>query len=255
MQGSADLAVLPDAPGAFPGAAAALGAAGLGTIAASVAAMMSGRAAPAVLPVSLVLSGLMAALVLRGLPQHPFPSFGPANAVTALRGAMTAFAAAMVLASGQFLPGAGGPAVWTVLAVAGLALALDGADGWLARRSGMASEFGARFDMEVDAALILVLSAAALMLGKAGPWVLAIGAIRYAFVAAQMAEPRLAAGLPASFRRKAVCVLQVAALCIAALPPVPPALSAPLAALALAALVWSFAVDIRWLLWHGASHG
>ena len=36
--------------------------------------------------------------------------------------------------------------------------ALDGVDGWLARRSGIASAFGARFDMEIDALLILVLA-------------------------------------------------------------------------------------------------
>ena len=37
---------------------------------------------------------------------------------------------------------------------------LDGADGWLARRSGVSSAFGARFDGEVDAFLILALSVA-----------------------------------------------------------------------------------------------
>ena len=41
------------------------------------------------------------------------------------------------------------------------ALALDGVDGQVARRTGTASELGARFDMEVDAFLILVLSVAA----------------------------------------------------------------------------------------------
>jgi multidrug efflux pump subunit AcrA (membrane-fusion protein) len=35
---------------------------------------------------------------------------------------------------------------------------LDGVDGWLARRHEIASRFGARFDMEVDALLILALS-------------------------------------------------------------------------------------------------
>jgi phosphatidylglycerophosphate synthase len=37
-------------------------------------------------------------------------------------------------------------------------LALDGLDGWLARRFGLASAYGARFDMEVDGFLILVLA-------------------------------------------------------------------------------------------------
>ncbi len=39
------------------------------------------------------------------------------------------------------------------------ALALDAVDGWIARRTHTVSELGARFDMEVDAFLLLVLSA------------------------------------------------------------------------------------------------
>ena len=35
-------------------------------------------------------------------------------------------------------------------------VALDGVDGWIARRIGRTTVFGARFDMEVDAALMLV---------------------------------------------------------------------------------------------------
>ena len=49
--------------------------------------------------------------------------------------------------------------------------------------------FGARFDMEVDAFLILVLSA--YLADTLGPWVLAIGAMRYVFV---VAAGRLCAG-------------------------------------------------------------
>ena len=41
-----------------------------------------------------------------------------------------------------------------------LLLALDGLDGWAARRQGLVSAFGARFDMEVDALLILALAGA-----------------------------------------------------------------------------------------------
>ena len=39
-----------------------------------------------------------------------------------------------------------------------MALLLDAVDGGVARRTGTVSGFGARFDMEVDAFLILVLS-------------------------------------------------------------------------------------------------
>ena len=42
--------------------------------------------------------------------------------------------------------------------LASVALILDGVDGKVARRTRNASAFGARFDMEVDAFLILVFS-------------------------------------------------------------------------------------------------
>ena len=52
---------------------------------------------------------------------------------------------------------------------------------------GTTSPLGARFDMEVDAFLILVLS---VYVGRTiGAWVLAIGVARYAFVAARVAGP------------------------------------------------------------------
>jgi phosphatidylglycerophosphate synthase len=144
---------------------------------------------------------------------------------------------------------------WGALALALVALALDGADGWMARRRGQESAWGARFDMEADAALILVLSALALAGGKAGAWVLALGLMRYGFVAAGWLRPRLTAELPPSFRRKTVCVLQVAALAALLAPVVEPPVSTALAAVALAFLVWSFAVDVLWLERHGRAGG
>ena len=66
--------------------------------------------------------------------------------------------------------------------LAAVALALDAVDGWVARRTGTVSELGARFDMEADAFLILVLSG--FVADSLGGWVLAIGLMRYAFVAA-----------------------------------------------------------------------
>ena len=88
-------------------------------------------------------------------------------------------------------PLAGGAAPWAVFAVAALALALDGIDGWLARREGLTSGFGARFDMEVDSALALILALNAWAAGTAGAIVLLIGLPRYAFAAAALAFPWL----------------------------------------------------------------
>lgn len=193
-------------------------------------------------------AGLLGAflLVIRGLAFHHHASFGPANTVTAVRAAMVSLVAAAVLFAEMHRADA--VLHWGLAGLAGVALALDGVDGYLARRFRQESELGARFDMEVDAFLILCLSAAAWHLGKAGPWVLLIGLMRYGFVLAQYAEPRLAAPLPPSFRRKLVCVVQVAALCMLLLPVITVPLSVWIAALALAALTWSFAVDTACLL-------
>ncbi|WP_208982784.1 CDP-alcohol phosphatidyltransferase family protein [Pannonibacter phragmitetus] len=185
-------------------------------------------------------------LVLRGLVHHQFHKFGAANTVTAIRAAMVSLVAAVVLFAEMHR--AGVEVHWALAGLAGLALALDGLDGYLARRLHQESDLGARFDMEVDAFLILCLSAAVWQLDKAGPWVLLIGLMRYGFVLAQFAEPRLAAPLPPSFRRKLVCVGQVAALCVLLLPVVTAPLSVWIAAVALAALAWSFAVDTAYLL-------
>lgn len=182
------------------------------------------------------------ALVLDRVPvAHPHARFGLANTITLARAAGTALLAGFALA-----PEAIGN-VWALVAAVGMLLVLDGIDGPVARRQGLASAFGARFDMEVDAGLILTLSALAAALDKAGPWVLAIGLMRYAFVLAGRLDPALARPLPPSRRRAAVCGLQVAALGLALAPPVAPPASDAVAAAALAALAWSFAVDLAWL--------
>lgn len=198
---------------------------------------------------------LVAAIFLaafRRLATHPHRAFGYANGVTAVRAAMTGFVAAAVLFADAF--GARPDLDWTVAGVVLAALALDGVDGYLARRFGHASAFGARFDMEVDAFLILVLSLAAALSGKAGFWVLAIGAMRYLFVAAQRFVPALNGELPPSFRRKFVCVLQVTGLGLLVLPVLRPPVSTGIALLLLAALAASFAADIVHLLTRAGPH-
>jgi len=141
------------------------------------------------------------------------------------------------------------PNVATSAAAASVVVsALDGVDGWLARRHQIASRFGARFDMEIDALLILVLAILVTEFEKAGPWVILSGLLRYIFVGAGKYWPRLRAPLFASRRRQAVCVVQILALTLAIVPAIQPPLSAAMAAVALAALAWSFLIDTRWLL-------
>ncbi len=174
--------------------------------------------------------------------------FGAGNWVTAAR----AVYAACLLGYGVWALTAGylpGPTLrwfWVVGALG--ALALDGVDGCLARRLRQESAFGARFDMETDAATVLGLSLLVWLCDQAGPWVLAIGLMRYIFVGGSWVWPALAAPLPPRKRRQAICVAQIAALILAVVPSVPSELASPLCLAAFAVLVYSFAVDAAWLL-------
>ena len=172
---------------------------------------------------------------------HPFARVGPANLVTGTRALLVALLAAVALEP------AGGALGWWLVGTATVAASLDLADGWLARRTQLASAFGARFDMEVDALLILVLSVLVWRAGLTGAWVLASGLLRYAFVAAALALPWLTRALPPSRRRQTICVVQMAALIAALAPVVPPPAAVALAAASLALLTWSFWRDVAWL--------
>ena len=109
---------------------------------------------------------------------HPFARFGAANQITTIRAMLVALIAAL-FGEPRF------PIVATGAAIASLlAIALDGVDGWLARRQRIASDFGARFDMEIDALLVLVLAILVSQFEKAGAWVIVSGLLRYIFVGA-----------------------------------------------------------------------
>jgi phosphatidylglycerophosphate synthase len=174
-------------------------------------------------------------------------AFGAANSVTLVRAALTVLLVALLGTAPTPTLG------WLVVGLGSTGVLLDGVDGALARRRNEASSFGARFDMETDALLILVLAALVWQHGKAGPWILAAGLLRYAFVAASSALPWFGAALPSSRRRQAVCVVQIVSLLGALVPLVVPPWSAALALAGLAALVWSFAVDVVWLARHARS--
>ncbi|MFE2941676.1 CDP-alcohol phosphatidyltransferase family protein [Streptomyces sp. NPDC059255] len=167
-------------------------------------------------------------------------SFGPANGVTLARATLVGGVTALVADSLTR------PAPVTLLAaLTTVALVLDAVDGQVARRTGCVSSLGARFDMEVDAFLILVLSAYVAL--SLGPWVLLIGAMRYVFVAAARVLPWLSGALPPSMARKTVAALQGIALLVATAGVLPYLPELAVVLLALALLTWSFARDIVWL--------
>ncbi|CAM5466404.1 Phosphatidylglycerophosphate synthase OS=Streptomyces albaduncus OX=68172 GN=FHS32_003188 PE=3 SV=1 [Streptomyces griseoloalbus] len=117
------------------------------------------------------------AVLSRALHRARSRSFGPANRVTLGRATLVGGVTALVADSFQ-----DSPPVSLFVGLTAVALILDGVDGKVARRTGTSTALGARFDMEVDAFLILVLSVYVSM--AMGPWVLLIGAMRYVFVAA-----------------------------------------------------------------------
>jgi phosphatidylglycerophosphate synthase len=190
------------------------------------------------------LTALLAWGLTRGPGGPASTGLGAANRMTLLRATLVLPVAALVLQAGALDAGAR----WWIIVMATVALVLDGVDGSVARRTGTSSSFGARFDMELDAFLILALSALVWRSGHAGPWVLLIGALRYLFVAAGLVWPPLTRELPPSRRRQTVCVVQGVALLVCLGPFVPPSVAVAVAATALAALVYSFGVDVRWLV-------
>ena len=157
--------------------------------------------------------------------------FGAANVLTASR--LVGIAA---------LPWA---AAWNSLGVAALALllvALDGVDGWLARRLGLESEFGEYFDKEADAFLTLVLCLLLYAEGRLGAWIVVPGLLRYGFVLFLM----LARPPAAKERRTASARWIYAGMMVALITSFTPfpLVYRPLAALMTILLLYSFAAAL-----------
>ncbi len=192
-------------------------------------------------------AGLLFA-VERGLAAHPHPRLGTANRITLVRGAIACLFAARAIEPAPL----GAPERWLLAAIAVAALMLDGADGWAARRQGLASAFGARFDLEVDAFAILVLAITVVKAQAAPYWVLAIGGMRYFYLAAALPFPLLRRPLPprriADRRRKTIAAIQSVGLTIALVPATLGGWAALVCAAALGLLAYSFVADVVILL-------
>ena len=185
-------------------------------------------------------TGVGAAVLLdRGLRAAGEP-IGAANRVTLARAIVVGNVTALVVQSMS------GPVPTALLVALGtVALVLDAVDGAVARRTGSVSALGARFDMEVDAFLILVLSVHAV--DVVGAWVLVIGAARYVFVAAGAIWPWLTGPLPPRYWRKVVAAVQGIVLVVIAGQVLQPSVATALALAAGGLLLESFGRDVRWL--------
>jgi phosphatidylglycerophosphate synthase len=179
---------------------------------------------------------------------HPFPRVGVANRITLARAGVACLIAGRTL---DPLPLATQER-WMLVAIAGAALLLDGTDGWAARRQGLTSAFGARFDMEVDAFAIAVLAITAVNAAVIPWWGLAIGAMRYLYLGAGQVFPILRRPPPpctfADRRRKTIAVAQSLALLCSLAPATPASWAAVICGLALGLLAYSFSADIVMLL-------
>jgi phosphatidylglycerophosphate synthase len=196
-------------------------------------------AAPAAHALSVLGYLAAAATAAAYMRQHyPYADLGLCNLVTLGRLLLTSALLAPLTAPG---------AVWGIVAVASIALTLDGIDGWLARREARESAFGARFDMEVDTALGMILALNAWAAGIAGPLVLLLGLPRYLFALAAWLWPWLDRPLPDRYGRKVVCVAQIAALIALQLPALSGAAGMAIVTVTLVALGWSFGRDVLWL--------
>ncbi len=169
----------------------------------------------------------------------PGGRFGPANAVSLLR-----------LCGVFFMP-------WLApgqIPYAGLILlALDGVDGWIARRTGLSGEFGEFFDKESDAFFMLMLCLLLYRLPEGfGPWILLPGLLRYLFVLfVKFAKP------PELKERRTAkagwisVVMTLTLLCAFAAYPGYLAYCRPLAALMTLVLAYSFAESLQ-LMYRGS---
>ena len=183
----------------------------------------------------------MATALERGLARGPGERMGPASWVTLARATLAVGVAA--LAADSF---AHDTPVALLVTLAAVALGLDAVDGWVARRTGMATALGARFDGEVDAFLILALSV--YVAPACGAWVLAIGAARYLFLAGEWLLPWMRAPLPPRRWRKVVAATQGVVLTVAAAGFLPLAFTQALLVAALALLTASMG-QCTWWLW------
>jgi phosphatidylglycerophosphate synthase len=186
---------------------------------------------------------VLCTVLSRGLRQAGSDALGPADRVTLTRATLVGGVTALAVDSIERpVP------VGVLVTLASVALVLDAVDGKVARHTGTVSALGARFDMEVDAFLVLVLSA--YVTRSLGGWVLVIGLMRYAFVAVSWVLPWMRGSLPARYWRKVVAAVQGVVLTIAAAGVVPRPLMALLVLAALGLLVESFGRDVGYLWQH-----
>jgi phosphatidylglycerophosphate synthase len=168
------------------------------------------------------------------------PSLGPANLITLARSLLIGGVVALVVT--------GLPDGWTdsqralAVVLAAVAVVLDGVDGQVARRTRTSSAFGARFDVEIDSVLALVV--ALWLAWTLSPLALVIGFARYLYLAAARIWHWLNLPLPPRLSRKVIGLSGSIALIFAMARLVPDPAAIAILAVATVAVVHSFGRDI-----------
>jgi phosphatidylglycerophosphate synthase len=182
-------------------------------------------------------------LLSRGLQRSGVSMLGPADLVTLLRSVLVGGVAALVVDSFvRPVP------VLPLITLSVVALVLDGVDGRVARHTGTVSAVGARFDMEVDSVLVLLLSV--VVARPLGPWVLAIGSVRYVRLLAGRLLPWLRRPAPPRFWCKVVAAVEGVALTASAADVLPRPVAVLTLVVVAGLLAESFARE-AWELWSG----
>ena len=187
--------------------------------------------------------GVVVGLLARALVRSGTAALGPADLVTLARSVIVGGIVALVAES--FVGPVSGTAL-TALAV--VALVLDAVDGRVARSTRTVSAIGARFDMEVDSALVLLLSV--YVAPSLGPWVLAIGSVHYLLLLARRALPWLRRPVPPRYWCKVVAAVQAIVLTAVAAGVLPHTAAVLVLGGVAALLAESFGREVWWL-WRG----
>lgn len=193
------------------------------------------RIAPIAVLAGMVIPAVAVLSIIRRVPSETTD----ADRITLFRGVLAGGCMTLVVLSfGGAIP----LRSWPLFVLALTAVLLDAVDGWAARRTDSATAAGGRLDMETDAALLVVLSLP--LAAVIGPWVLAIGAMRYAFLAASWWRPALGQQLAFSQFRRVVAGAQGIVLAVSVLPVLPVTIASVAVVVALILLVVSFGRDV-----------
>ena len=202
--------------------------------------------------VGLASASTLVGLLTAGLCRALASRLTPADRVTLTRAVIAcgvaALVSALVVESTVGTPGPAAAPTGVLVALASTALVLDAVDGRVARRTGTVHPLGARFDMETDAFLILVLSVH--VAADLGWWVLGIGAARYVLLLLAVLSrwtPWLRGQVPARRWRKAVAAYQGIVLTAATSQVLSTAAATVFVAVGLGLLVVSFGTEVMTL--------